>query len=101
MLTTFEEQIEQQIKEINDALATLKQQELKLNDVIEDKINTIIEKKLRDYDISETVEVYKAQNTDFINSLRENTQSKYSNFFNEKKRILDNAKNRLLILTTT
>lgn len=94
----LEEEFNSKLSEIDDAISTLKMQEKKVDYLIEEKINKILDDKLKTYGIVKPIEVYKKENAQFINKLKEDIRLKYNDFFNNNLTVLEKAKERLTLL---
>ena len=93
-----EKNIDAQLREIQEVLDDLREQEGNLDDFIEKKISYSIKNKLATHKIKKTIDEYIKENKDFIESLHTNMINKYRKFFSDKKRVLENTRDKLELL---
>ncbi|MDA8240882.1 MAG: hypothetical protein M0Z67_11015 [Nitrospiraceae bacterium] len=96
--TSLGKELNAKLAEIDEAIANLNDQRLMMETIIDERIDRILEEKLNAHNVQiESVHEYKNQNSIFISELRENIRSRYHNFIEDNMRVLQKAKERLLL----
>ena len=83
------------LKQIKNVIDELEERKRKMHDIVDSKINVIIEEKLETNKIAKTIEQFKKENKDFVESSRERIHNEYSQLISESKKKLEKLRKEL------
>jgi hypothetical protein len=97
MKASMEKEIAIRLKDISESFQIIENQEKELDKLINDKIVKILSEKLSVLEPPITVESFKEENKEGIESLKKTLYNKYVSYFDEKKRVLNSLRDQLMI----
>ena len=96
-LISNEGNIEKKLTQIDEAISSYMEKKYTSDDLIEEKLNKVLDMKLKEHKYKVSLDTYKKENEYFVNSIKDKIRKQYYEFIDDQIRILRKSKEHFII----